>query len=522
MNTPPPAPTLSRRVRINLTPRVAATGLAVSVAVLLVVVVLSLLRGSDEGVAGLPPSGGTPTPVTVPDASGTPSPSMSPVTPGSPGATVGPKPTAKPTTAPVSFPVRGYASSVLMAPGPNGGVYVSVPGDDRTRVALIGTDGAVGRGWPVDLGVSWCTQFLTAGDGTLRVVCEAPQPDDGLQAPVTRIFGIDAAGRALPGWPVDIEGSMYMSGVPMATMHGTDVVLAVRQYAGDVEEEGVVEPPLLVIVDRDGRVNVSEEPEGLTCCSSDVVPGPGVGYIINRDYFGEGSSQVIAFDLDAVLWKTSIDAIVSNPAFDDAGNAYFSAWRLGFDRAQIFVLDPAGRVTRAADLAIGSTNGWSGAGSEHPALPTVSNDGSVVVFDDTDGTVVMAVDPSSNPRGGWPYRTPVEIAQDGFCPGEDVGCGVASVAPKTGANGVVYVALSPDGSSSGGSLIAIASDGRIVDGWPVGLTRRGAGFWKTLVGSDGGVWALAAEPEGPESYSGTLLSIAPDSTIRGKLTIVEP
>ena len=523
MQQPPtPGPSPAPRVRLTLNPRVAATGLAASVAVLLVVIILSLLRGSGEGVAGLPPSGGTPTPVTAPDVSGRPSPSTAPGSSGSPDPTVAPKPTPNPTTTPVSFLARGNPNNALMTPGPDGGVYVAAQDGDRTIVALIGTDGAVHPGWPVDIGVPWCTQLLTAGDGTLRVVCEAPPPDDGLQAPVTRIFAIDVAGRALPGWPVDVEGSMYMSGVPMAMMNGTDVVLAVRQYTGDVEEEGVVVPPLLVIVDRNGRVNVSEEPEGLTCCSSDVVPGPGVGYIVNRDYFGEGSSQVIAFDLDGVLWKTSIDAIVSNPAFDDAGNAYYSAWRLGSDRTEIFVLDPAGSLIRAADLAIRSTNGWSGAGFEHPATPTVGSDGSVVLFDDTDGTVILSVDELSNPRRGWPYRTSVDIEHDGFCPSQDVGCGVASVAPKTGPNGVVYVALSPDGSSSGGSLIAIASDGRIVDGWPVGLTRRGAGFWKTLVGGDGGVWALAAEPEGAESYSGTLLSIAPDSTVRGKITISEP
>jgi hypothetical protein len=43
-----------------------------------------------------------------------------------------------------------------------------------------------------------------------------------------------------------------------------------------------------------------------------------------------------------------------------------------------------------------------------------------------------------------------------------------------------------------------------------------------MVGSDGGVWALAAEPERVETYSATLLSIDPESTVRGRLTIVEP
>ena len=45
-------------------------------------------------------------------------------------------------------------------------------------------------------------------------------------------------------------------------------------------------------------------------------------------------------------------------------------------------------------------------------------------------------------------------------------------------------------------------------------------FWEIVIGSDGGVWTLAAEPD-KNGYDATLLSIAPDSTIRGKVTIVE-
>jgi hypothetical protein len=54
----------------------------------------------------------------------------------------------------------------------------------------------------------------------------------------------------------------------------------------------------------------------------------------------------------------------------------------------------------------------------------------------------------------------------------------------------------------------------------VGLKRSGAQFWQIVIGSDGGIWTLAAEPN-KEGYDATLLSIAPDSTIRGKVMIVE-
>jgi hypothetical protein len=89
------------------------------------------------------------------------------------------------------------------------------------------------------------------------------------------------------------------------------------------------------------------------------------------------------------------------------------------------------------------------------------------------------------------------------------------------ATGRLYVALSPSSASRGGSLVALARNGRLIDGWPVGLKGAGSEFWAITVASDGGLWALAAEPE-RSGYSGTLLSIAPDSTIRGKLSLVEP
>jgi hypothetical protein len=45
-------------------------------------------------------------------------------------------------------------------------------------------------------------------------------------------------------------------------------------------------------------------------------------------------------------------------------------------------------------------------------------------------------------------------------------------------------------------------------------------FWSIEAGTDG-VWALAVEPEA-SGASATILSIAEDSTIRWKTTIIEP
>ena len=155
---------------------------------------------------------------------------------------------------------------------------------------------------------------------------------------------------------------------------------------------------------------------------------------------------------------------------------------------------------------------------EHPHCDVEIGD--VIVFDRHRRNGGHGGRPELQPTRRLAVSDTIEIALDGFCPGEDVGCGVASVAPKTGANGVVYVALSPDGSSSGGVAVAIASDGRIVDGWPVGLTRRGAGLKPRRLRSMV-VSGRRRQARRPRVVLGTLLSIAPDSTIRGKL-IVEP
>jgi hypothetical protein len=46
-------------------------------------------------------------------------------------------------------------------------------------------------------------------------------------------------------------------------------------------------------------------------------------------------------------------------------------------------------------------------------------------------------------------------------------------------------------------------------------------FWSVVADPDGGVWALAIEPESHD-YSASILSIAGDSTVRWTTTIVEP
>ena len=71
-------------------------------------------------------------------------------------------------------------------------------------------------------------------------------------------------------------------------------------------------------------------------------------------------------------------------------------------------------------------------------------------------------------------------------------------------------------------VVAVGGDGKIVAGWPVTLTRAGAGFWSTAVTANGTVYAQAVEPEAGGATSTTILAIAPDSTVRSRTTVLEP
>ncbi|HEX5012742.1 MAG TPA: hypothetical protein VFV72_01195 [Candidatus Limnocylindrales bacterium] len=527
MNTQPPlatSPTPPSRLSRNA--RIAAVALGGSIATLLLVVAVSFLRAADDGLAAAPSPSRSPAPSLVANPTRAPSPSpvapASPTPPGAPGAT----PTPSPPTETVSFPVRGYASSVLMTPGPSGGLYVAAPADDGTvALSLVGTDGVVAPGWPIRL-ASGCTALLTASDSTLRAICDGTPDGEGLQAPVTRIFGFDSGGRPLRGWPADVDGSMYEWGAPMAHIDGVDLTLVVRVYQGDDVPEGTPESVQLVRVDGTGKIQVSD-PIEFACCDIGVVPGPGIAYMLNRDYFGDGSTQVTARDVDGIRWQTSIDSVVSNPAFDDEGNAYFSGWRVDSRTNQVVVIDPTGNVTLATpDLPIEVAFGYDGAGPEYPAAPLVAGDGSFAVYSNVDGSSILAFDRQGHPRAGWPFNSALRIAEHGFCGSGETGCGTFHVRPRFGKDGTLYIAYQPGDPDAGqlevGSLMPVRRDSTVPPRWPVMLRKDGAMFWDLVVGNDGGVWALAAEPEGTERYSATLLSVAPDKTVRGRITIVEP
>ena len=58
-------------------------------------------------------------------------------------------------------------------------------------------------GWPVRLAGGNCySGLLTAGDGSVRVVCWRRSASSEAGAPSHVVFGLDAHGNTMPGWPV--------------------------------------------------------------------------------------------------------------------------------------------------------------------------------------------------------------------------------------------------------------------------------------------------------------------------------
>lgn len=103
-------------------------------------------------------------------------------------------------------------------------------------------------------------------------------------------------------------------------------------------------------------------------------------------------------------------------------------------------------------------------------------------------------------------------------PGDGCGAFGPPAAVNSSALYFIHRAASP---TAGGSITALGVDGRVVDGWPVGLKRAGSMFWSIVAASEGGVWALAIEPE-KHDLSATILRIASGSTVVGTTSVVEP
>lgn len=194
----------------------------------------------------------------------------------------------------------------------------------------------------------------------------------------------------------------------------------------------------------------------------------------------------------------------------------------GWDEPPVRVvsLQPAGGSLTASSppLAVPGLASGLDCGGPHELLSAAGTNllaGDVPAF--------YALDARLAVRPGWPYEPPRDLQERAFADQVilvDCGGGIPA-SPALGPDGTLYVPLAPASAKAGGELVAIGRDGAMVAGWPVKLLRANAGFWDVSVGPDGTVYALAAEPESGGA-SMTLLAFAPDSSVRWRVTLVEP
>lgn len=453
--------------------------------------------------------------------------SFRPIGSTAPGAT----PSAIPagTRLPVKDSRRDIGMEIRMAPGPEAGVYVSIPAHDGQTVALLGRNGKPRSGWPIHLtGVAGCADLLSATDarfpmlGSVWVVCTVRQSDDGLGPTVRRAFAFTPDGRSFAGWPLDVADGFE------ARLLGATLVMIVQPYEGDVVESGATTRAHITSVDLSGKV-VSGADVAIPCgeCRWALSPEAIAFVTIHRDWspgdLAIVKTDVLAFDQNGMRpgWPMTIDGNASEVSFDARGLGYLTIGSPEAVPARLIVINRDGGVTNSSELQkIVASSAWNGAGGETPGPPAVAEDGTAYIVSTAEGaTTVFGFE-----HGGdrfLVYRSARGIQWTGFCSDEDSGCGQSRTVPVAGAGKVLYLAQSAAGPSVGGRIIAVGHDGAIRPGWPVELRRGGAMFWSLLVNPTGGVWALAIEPE-KRGFSATVLGIAADSTVRSSTTIVEP
>jgi len=406
---------------------------------------------------------------------------------------------------------------------PDGSVRALCAEEDRDAVVYaLDARGDTMPGWPIRLADGNCySDLLTVGDGSVRIVCWRRSASHA-GAPSHVVFGLDAQGNTMPGWPVipppeaDTDEAYHEQRVV-----GDRLVLV----AGDWFERDRGYRDWLVTFDKDGVVR-----SGVHVPAADpwmVGLGPdGIAYLVDElpESYSATAARITAFDLAGVRsgWPVSLGGMASTPAFGPNGRIYVTVGT--GNRSTVVVLDRGGKsISDASPVLEIATAGLGvdcSAGAPHS--PIVARDGTTFV-DSTIDTAIYALDPSLDVREGWAYTQPQGSPADECAGAEGICCSFPLATPRAvGPGGTLYLALQPETSAVGGGITMIGRKGRVRPGWPVVLRRPGAMFASVVVGADGTAYALAIEPESGGRTSATVLGIAPDGSVRYRTALADP
>ena len=466
-------------------------------------------------------------------------PSATPDTTDAPSTTL--LPSAGPQPLAATLPVRGSAwdtlGEIVLAPGLDGMLYVSIPDADGAVVALLEADGRPRSGWPIAVPhATRCSIQGVADDGSVRVICDATD----IQQPewccdTLRVFAFDRGGRLMRGWPVDVLSP------ETARVIGDELVVLSTVAFTDTVTTGVASHrSRLVTIAADGTLRTGAEVPMVETMGTDTwAIGPdgvaygteSVGEWSDETTTGKEASRVVAIDATGPRagWPVAIDGVASGPAFAPDGRILVAVGVMGVSRTWIVALDPAGKGTAVSSATLKLMSALQPGGLQcngYVPIPPLAVERTVVTSDwvATLKPTWYSLDPALAVLPGWPYRSSQALQWTGP-PAEpgDVDCVLGPPAePALGSDGTLYLALAPGSDATGGSLVAVGREGAVVPAWPVRLQRAGSGFWSAAVGTDGTVFALVVEPEIGGKSSATILGIAPDSTVRWRTTVIEP
>jgi len=434
-------------------------------------------------------------------------------------------------TLPVHASGRAIGERILIAPGPGGTLFVSIPRTDGSVLAFLDRSGQPRPGWPIAISnTTACDTLLPVDDGSVRVVCDATDlPPPELHGVDARAHAFDAAGQPMAGWPIELLPELHIARVVGAVM-----TLLQRVLWGDVGQEGQPDGELRIdTIAPDGDLETGTPTDWFGgCCHWEIGPdGRAYGIeLVSGMAEGEAEvSEITALDLAGVPdgWPASFDGIASGPAFGPGGRIVLTVGSYVRRTSRVMAFDHDGRAVTSVELPIATgallefgVDGPYDCGVPSPRPPLAARDGTIFVFSEVD-VAIVAVDASLELMPGWPYRPPSPFADRDEPTGGDLTCSSLAL-PAVGPDSTLYLPLQARSDSVGGSLVAIGPDGRLRPGWPVELRRPGAEFWSVTVGSDGTAYALAIEPEAGGASSASILAIAPDSTVRWTTTIVDP
>ncbi len=449
-------------------------------------------------------------------ATATPSPGTVPV------ATAVAAPSLPPLPASASLPVRisdmWVNDRVQMTPGPAGDLYVSISSERSSVVARLDPTGKPRAGWPIALGDTWCSLPGMAADGSLRVVCSFFS--DG----IGRAHAFSPDGRPMAGWPVELPGS---------------IAAAPRVVAGElvvptyVVDDGlqVITGLRLVAVSADGTVRTGTSVETPNTSEQDwrTQLGPdGTGYVLAFPNSATGETEITAFDLAGVRqgWLARVHGWSSSLAFGPDGHIYATQGAPEKKSSSMLAFDRDGRSLPIGSdpLPVTATSVFGGAAPRGGPIapPVVAQDGTTFIISEEDGTTIYRLSAAGDVMSGWPYNDTIGLEWSFSPPGGDTGGTSWRLESAVGPGNLLYLLHPARTSNLGGSITAIGPDGRVRPGWPVTLERSGSMFASVMVASDGTAYAVVVEPEGGDRHSATILAIAPDSTVRYGITVVEP